>query len=347
MSTQRNPLYLESGFLNARYIERQADAAGAAFIVIIGARQVGKTYGVLQLMLQEQKLFILMRRTQAESDFIAHGQLNPFGPIDHNVQVRRASKYHSDILRPHCAACCDGEMDKIGIVLALSTVSKIRGFSGAEYTDLVFDEFIPEQHVMKIRGEGDAFLNAVVTISGNRELQDRPPLRCWLLANSNNLSSPILEALNLQRKIEIMQAAGQELSVMPKRGVVMVLPRSEAVLQRRRKTSIMKAIDGESDFSKMAFGNEFAYNDASGVGKINLPEWIYVDTVIGMFDLYQHKSEQRLCVTEPMHGSGSFTINGQKKFERQLPYVRPAFFGGRISFSSLSVKEQFRRYMKI
>ena len=344
-------LYTDKGFLNVPAIARQADAIDAAFVVIIGARQTGKTYGTLKHMLrlyfEEGRKFILMRRTQAEADFIAHGQISPFAAIDRSVTVRRASQYHSELRRPHCDACQDGDEEVLGIVLALSTVSKIRGFSGAEFENVVFDEFIPEQHVMKIKAEGDAFLNAVVTISGNRELEDRPPLRVWLLANSNNLSSPILEALNLTKKVEAMSRSGQEISVMPDRGVVVVLPRSEEVLQRRKQTAITRAIREDSNFSRMAFGNEFSYNDDAGVTRINLPEWLYIDTVNGLFDLYQHKAEQRLAVTEPTHLDGTYTVNTLKRFEREHPYVRPAFFGGRVLFSSLTAKEQFKRFMKL
>lgn len=339
---KKNNLYLPKGYLNIPEISKMADKSGAAFIVILGARQVGKTFGVLQHMLREDRRFILMRRTKTEADFIAHGQITPFAGIDRSVFIKKASEYHSTIYRR-----IDDETDEpIGITLSLSTVSKIRGFSGADYTDLVFDEFIPESHVMKIKNEGDAFLNAVVTISGNREIEDKPPLRTWLLANSNNLASPILAALNLTEKIEQMSASGQELSVMPERGVVVVLPRSEQILAARKQTALMRAINKESSFSKMAFENKFSYNDGSNVRSCNLKEFRYLASVAGMFALYKHKAGGRLYCTNAQI-TGTYRREELQRFMRELPDVKPYYIANRIWFSSQVVKERFLEFMKI
>ena len=62
-----NRLYLPSGYLNVPYIDSLADKHGISFVVLIGGRQVGKTYGTLKLMLDDNRRFILMRRTQAEA----------------------------------------------------------------------------------------------------------------------------------------------------------------------------------------------------------------------------------------------------------------------------------------
>ena len=48
-------LYTDKGYLNIPTIAKNADSIDAAFIVIIGARQVGKTYGVLKYVLDADK----------------------------------------------------------------------------------------------------------------------------------------------------------------------------------------------------------------------------------------------------------------------------------------------------
>lgn len=162
-------LYLKNGYLNFEWLDGEAARINAAFVVIIGKRQIGKTYGCLSLMLDDNRRFILMRRTQTEADMMTSGIVNPFinlGVTD--ITIKRDTKYTGGIYR--------GE-ELTGLTMALSTVSKIRGFSGSPYTDMVFDEFIPEAHIQKIKNEGDAFLNAVVTIAGNRELDGKPPLQ--------------------------------------------------------------------------------------------------------------------------------------------------------------------------
>lgn len=335
-------LYTSKGYMNIPWIADQAEKNGIAFIVILGPRQVGKTFGTLKYMLDEDKRFILMRRSQTEIDFIAHGQISPFAAIDRSVFIKKQSQYHGGIFKPG-----EEEPDQIGITLALSTVSKIRGFSGAEFTDLVYDEFIPEAHVVKIRNEGDAFLNAIVTISGNREIEDKHPLRSWLLANSNNLASPVLEALNLTEKIEKMSSSGQELSIMPERGVIVVLPRAEDVIAKRKETALMRAIRKESSFTKMAFENKFSYNDASNVSSsVNLAEYRFLCSVESFFALYKHKAGGRLYCTGPTV-TGTYRNTELRRFTADHPDVRPYYIANRITFASQTVKEHFREFLKI
>ena len=317
-----------------------ADRDGISFIVIIGSRQVGKTYGVLSLMLQQGRPFILMRRTQAEVDFILHNALNPFAAIDPAITCKRASGYHGDIIRRGESKETD---ERLGIVLALTTISKIRGFSGAAFTDLVYDEFIPERHVQRFRGESDAFLNAVVTISGNRELDDLPPLRVWLLANANNLQSPILSALNLTQKIETMKNKQQEISIMADRGVMVVLPRSEQLMQRRKQTALSKATSERTAFARMAFDNEFSYNDSTGVAAINLRDYRYLCSVPEQFAIYRHKSTGNIAVADPVTVP-PFCRNAAQ-FGRYCPWARQAFLNDRILFDSLRVRAAFEDFI--
>ena len=338
-------LYDNAGYLNIPKIEYMADRDDISFIVIIGSRQVGKTYGTLKLMLEHAsglnpRPFILMRRTQAEVDFILHNALNPFAAIDPNITCKRASGYHGDIIRRGESAESD---ERIGIVLALTTVSKIRGFSGAMFTDLVYDEFIPERHVQRFRGEADAFLNAVVTISGNRELEDRPPLRVWLLANANNLQSPVLAALNLTAKIESMQNKQQELSIMRDRGVMVVLPRSEQLMQRRKQTALTKATSERTSFARMAFDNQFAYNDSTGVRAIDLREYRYVCSVPDQFAVYQNKGTGAIAVADAVNVP-PFCRNAAQ-FNRACPWARQAFLNDHILFDTLRVRAAFEDFI--
>ena len=53
-------LYTKEGWLDAKHIEEVADKNDINFIVIIGKRQIGKTYNVLLLMLDENKNFIFI-----------------------------------------------------------------------------------------------------------------------------------------------------------------------------------------------------------------------------------------------------------------------------------------------
>lgn len=330
-------LYLERGYINIPAIDRLAGKNDVSFIVIIGGRQGGKTYGVLSLMLKENRRFILMRRTQAEADFIASGTVNPFISLGRtDISAKKDSKYTGKILLGDPA-----EDNVIGLTMALSTVAKIRGFSGADFTDLVFDEFIPERHVVAIKDEGDAFLNAIVTISGNRELEGRPPLRVWLLANANDIGNPILSALHLTEKVDTMKLRGQELSILADRGIMLFLPKSEKLMKARNETALVRATGRDSAFFDMAFKNEFSYNDRTGVQPADLRGYTPVLSVTGRFTINRKRG---YYVSAYRRGAAlEFAATEQQALNilRRYPDIRALATSNRLTFESLPVKEDF------
>ena len=328
-------LYLDSGFLNQKEILKEAERNNCSFIIEIGARQVGKTFGTLQLMLNKGDKFILMRRTQTEADFLCNGTVNPFQPIDSKVYIKKETKYTGGIFN---------EEDRIGMTMALSTVAKIRGFYGGDYKYLVYDEFIPESHILKIKNEGDAFLNALITINGNRELEGRPPLITWLLANSNNIASPILHALNVTEKVESMINKGQEYSIMQDRGIMIIIPKSADVIAKRKEDSITRAIGGDSEFTEMAYDNKFIYNDNENVTIKPLSEYTILFSVRGQFTVYKHKSRSELYVTDYKNSNNIIEIGERTKKEalKKYPSLKAYFINGNTFFSSLTVKELYK-----
>ena len=256
----KNDIYTPDGWLDVPALAGR----GCWLNVITGPRQVGKTYGTLKYIIEERRPFILMRRTVEEVQFLGiNTEVNPFKVFEpeHEISMDRAGK----ILN----ISEDGEI--IGICLGLPTVATIRGFSASRFTDIIFDEFIPEKHVIQRKTEGDALLNAYTTINGNRELEGRPPVRLWLLANSNNINSPILTALGLVDPILRMREKGQE--VLQKDGVLIVQPGSMKIIRKRSETAMMKHLKKTKSaerFTGMALENEFSYNDQTLVGKMPL-----------------------------------------------------------------------------
>ena len=256
----KTDIYTPDGWLDVPALA----ARGCWLNVITGPRQVGKTYGTLKYIIEERRPFILMRRTVEEVQFLGiNTEVNPFKVFEpeHEISMDRAGK----ILN----ISEDGEI--IGICLGLPTVATIRGFSASRFTDIIFDEFIPEKHVIQRKTEGDALLNAYTTINGNRELEGRPPVRLWLLANSNNINSPILTALGLVDPILRMREKGQE--VLQKDGVLIVQPGSMKIIRKRSETAMMKHLKKTKSaerFTGMALENEFSYNDQTLVGKMPL-----------------------------------------------------------------------------
>ena len=281
-------LFDKNGDLDVERLEQQP------FMVLVGARRIGKTYGVLQKMLRENRYFIYMRRTSSEIEFAANEKTSPFNVFkpDFWIGTEHDSKYtytFGDV-----EIDTDTEKRTItprGIMVALTAVAKIRGFDGSKFTDIVYDEFIPERHVNKINGEGDALLNAYETINSNRELDGLPPVRLWLLANANNLDSPILVSLGIREKMEQMRRKNQQYSVMRERGITILNVSESPISERKSATTLYKAISPDSQFSSMALHNAFSYNDFSNIDSKRLVEYI-PRCRIGNYVVFDHKSEQ-------------------------------------------------------
>lgn len=341
-----NDLYLPEGWLNFEYIQDQE----AWMIVIIGKRQVGKTYGALLNMLKYDKRFILLRRTTAELDTIsATPDLNPFKVFEPEYHVGLFKHGRFCEIR-HYLTDPDGVIEQgkqLGIATSLSQIAAIRGFNGSAFTDLVFDEFIPEKGVVTRKTEGDAFLNAYVTISGNRELSGKPPLRCWLLANTNNIRSSVLDALNLTDDILYARRKGKEIFTTDD-GVLLIQPSSEKITELRKETALMKRVNAKGEFYKMAIENEWSYDESPFIRTLSLKGmkvlFNYDDTI------FCWEGDQGFYVCRAP-GKGGIKYEGSKtgreQLQLQMGSLIDAYYAGLVFFADLRCQSIFQTIFNI
>lgn len=340
-------LYLPEGWLNFEYI----DSVPAWLIIILGKRQVGKTYGALQTMLKENYYHILLRRTTAELDTItASSDLNPykiFEPEFHVGLFKQAKK-----LCRICDYILDEEgkafpTDQRGIATSLAEIAHIRGFNGAAFTDLILDEAVPEKGVVTRRTEGEAFLNAYVTINGNRELEGKKPLRAWLLANTNRIDSPILESLNLVDDILYMRRKGKE-ELLTDRGVYILQPDSIKISEARAETALMKQVSHKSDFYGMAMENEFSYDMSPYIKTLSIkgmqPCWVYDN----MLFCWQYPKGYYIC-RAPFKGGFRYegSRTGREQLSMEWNILKQYYYAGMILFSDLRTLSIFKNIFQI
>lgn len=347
-------IYTPDGWLDVPHIEEIANRNHINFIVMIGKRQVGKTYGTLKHMIDADKRFMFTRRVKTELEMLCNNVNNPFDKIyPERITFKRSSEYDASISRRDLI---DGSevLTPIAMGTALSTIGNIRGFSatigGRIITDWVIDEFIPEEHLFKVRNEGDCFLNAHTTINGNRELEGLPCLRTWLLANSNNLDSPILEALNITKEVERMSLRNVESLMLLERGIMILLPDSQKIIEKRKKLGgLYRAIGSESKFAKMAYENEFAYNDYTDVRVEPIREYNAYLT-IGKITIHLHKNSKCLYVTDKVKAKPRYQLTDSdtdvNKFNRQHSDIKAAYLRGRLRFQDMRVKNYFLSLLK-
>lgn len=334
--------YLKGGWLDVPALA----SYGCWLNVIIGARQVGKTYGTMLYLLDKSEEFIYMRRSAAELELATMDEsLNPFNAME-------SEGYHIGIFKKGKTFIFGDyylEADKMvieskrGICLALSQVASIRGFNGSAYKDILFDEFIPEKTVVRRKLEGEAFLNAYVTINGNRELKGEPPLRCWLLANANDLASPILAALNLTDTVVEMQRSGDELRV--KDGVLLCIPNSKGVVDKRKETALMRHLNKEDKFAKMALDNKFAYDSDTLIKPKSVKGWRCI-CQIGEYYLYENGSSLYLTKTR---GNTRRVYTEDKKIVActELAPCIELYYRQKLTFDSASALLYFKELLDI
>ena len=342
-------LYLQNGYVNARAWFEDS----APFIVALGGRGIGKTFGALrELVSGKHGKYIYMRRTQAQIDACKLAELNPFKSVNDATGsteiIVPMGKYTAGIykgketdgvLKP------DGAPDGIG--MALSVFSNIRGVDGLGYRVLLYDEFIKESHERPIKNEGDAFLNCYETINRNRELQGMPPLKAILLSNANDLASPVLESLGIIEKIEKMQRTGKARSTHAGGTISIYLYADSPISAEKKNTALYKVTQAGSDFNNMALSNVFSAANYEYVGTAPINEYQPVAS-IGNITAYKHKSQHVYYIVRGVKSDIHYNMLPLdiKAFRRTYWYLYEAMLNRDLFYSSAAVKIEFENIWK-
>jgi hypothetical protein len=323
-------LYLDSGYPDMKMIH----ALKAIFLLLYGGRGTGKTYGALQLVIDNKIKFMFMRRTQTQADLINKPDFSPFKPLNidrgWNITTQPVSKYNAAFYDTVDGVATGAPL---GYTCALSTVSNIRGFDASDIDLLIYDEFIPEKHERPLKNEGDAFLNAYETINRNRELKGRPPLKVICLSNSNDLANPIFMTFGLVRKANQMRKNKQEISVDYERGIAMIDMFDSPISKQKKNTALYRAT-GDNKFSRMALNNEFSGDEMGRIASRPLAEYRPI-VAIGEICIYQHKSRREYYVsthttgTPPTFGDGD---TERARFRRIYSWVWDEYMDNNIEF---------------
>ena len=341
--------YLDSGYINFE----AAMQLGRPFTLIIGGRGSGKTYGALEWCLRNKVKFAFMRRTQRQLDIINKPEFSPLKPITRNT----GQLYTTRPLASGLAAFYEAELDEdgntvvswpepVGITLALSTVSNLRGFDASDIDVLLFDEFIPEKSERPLRHEEDALFNCYETLNRNRELDGRPPLRLVMMANANDQASPVLVKLGLVQRLDKMASKGVELWQDPERGLAVILLSDSPISDAKEETALYRLTAG-TEFAGMALDNSFSYEDRGNIATRPLDEFRPV-CGIGGVTIYKHKSHREYYVSEHRRGSPPVYGTGDTELARwreAYGWLWRELMDDHIIFESFAAQVVFRQYL--
>ena len=346
-------MYDSNGYLDFNYIVNHS----LTYTFIVGGRGIGKTFGALKYVLENDIKFIFLRRTQTQIDMIKNEDMNPFRALQSVLGDNYATAIKK--LNKNITAVYRAEKDSDGIyqpcgkplgyLMALSTIANIRGFDASDVDCLIYDEFIGEKHESKIQHEGTAFLNAIETIARNRELSGRQPLKVIGLSNSNMLANPLFIELQIVTECERMLNKSQTIRSLPMRDLTLILLNTTPISEKKAQTSLYKLAGRDSSFSKMALDNEFTAEEMADIKSLSLREYRPIVTV-GELNIYRHKSRNDYYITGHSSGSPSQYDSSPmelKRFRHDFYYLWLAYLRRAVMFESYIYKVLFEKYYDI
>lgn len=323
------------------------------FVIVVGGRGTGKTYGALRSCVEDKLHFALMRRKQVQLDIINKPQFSPIRPVCRDTGWKITT---APIARGLSGYYWYEEEDgrakisgpPIGINIALATVANLRGYDASGLDILIYDEAIPEQGEQPIPGEWDKLANCYETLNRNRELEGRQPLKLVCLANANRQTAPILEGLHLVGKLDRMIQRGQELYLDRQRGLALVLLRESPISAAKAETALYRLTEG-SQFADMAIGNAFAYEDRSRIASRPLREMRAVYG-IGDVTIYRHKARREWYVSAHRSGAPEVFGTGElelARFRRSAGWLYDELLAGNVTFESYEIQTELAKYINM
>lgn len=330
------------------------------FQIFIGGRGIGKTFGAYKGALNIDAKdyidgkFVWMRRTQKELELMLDTKTAEGVSDLKKINDMYGTDYGFKAINPNIAGIYYRERNEegkplyvnepVGYGVALSTIASIRGMNFSDCTDIIYDEFIPEQHVYRLRNECDALLNAYETINRNRELEGGKPVRLWLLANSNDIYNQIMVGLDLVRTAERMVRRGEEHFYDKKRGLALHIMKADSEFaEKKAETALYKLVDN-SEYKEMALNNNFAYNDFSAIEYVNCKKgWVPIVKVDNC-TIMRKKGEKQLYVTYSQFDTKLEHIHTNEErqrmyFREHYAFVKQCIIRGVVRFESYEIKE--------
>lgn len=327
------------------------------FNIFIGGRGTGKTYSGLAEAVESKRQFVYMRRLNSELELNASEDMEESNPFiwyndDYGTNIgmlmlnqRAAGIYHRNWDEEKGRNIPEG--NPIGYGLALSTLAKLRGINLKNTYYWLYDEFIREAHVARLKNEGDALFNAYETINRNRELAGGEPIYMDLCSNSTNIYNDIFVALGIVLDVEKMISRGQTDLYIEERGLgIHLLKASESFEQAKKNTAIGRLTKG-TRFYESSYENQFSYDDFSLVKYVKLVGWVPVYAFESKLancegTIYKNKGERRYHVSYAKAKCGCCNLDLKHdniRFRQMLALkLQKLYSEGNLTFESYQLK---------
>ena len=331
-------IYDSNGWVNWDYISDQP----ASFIPVVGARGVGKTYGLFKKLIREGKKFIYLRRLKSQLDQCSKPEGNPFKKINLDFD-RHISPYSSGGIVSFREGDKSGQLVAVGV--ALSVVANIRGIDFSDFDYIVFDEFIASIGEHPIKNEFQAFENFYETVNRNRELEGKSAVKCFMLGNANTIVNPYFSGWHIMKTVLKMITGKQMVYRSPDKTKMVIMLIDSPISARKKETALYQG--ASRDFINMALDNAFR-TDETQIRSEPLNEYQHIVSC-GEIGIYRHKSERKYYVsaTQGTPYYDSFGI-GLKMFQQDYFILRANYMVNKnIWFESFELEIIFRELFNL
>lgn len=298
------------------------------FYLFIGGRGIGKTYSMLKNSYLNNEYILYLRRTQTELENTVNEINNPYRAININEGLNISVKAAGDNM---VILSTEEDNDKIiGVCCALSTAGKTRSMDFSQVTMIIFDEFINTSPINNLKREDELLFNLIETVSRNRELEGKEPVKIVLLSNANTLDSGIIRSLKLADEISKMKIENRKLYTDEERGIYLELLDNKKVKDLKMKTRLYRLTKGTS-FYDMALENEFTSDYFGDVKKINYNELQPVVEYDHIY-FYRHKSKDIMFATRRKANCEHYDKNTLQAFKRTYGYMMDYYISSGLMF---------------
>jgi len=326
------------------------------FQIFIGSRGTGKTFTTLRQFINYRELgkrFIYLRNTDREAKIATTKVGNAFKSINTMYGTDIVGGFSSELGigtfydRYGLAEDDKGDGELIGYAFGLSTFAGVRSIDLSDVDTCVFEEFIPEKHVRKMKNRGDAFLNFIETANRNRELNGGKPIRIYLLANAIALDDEILLALNATKEIEEMVRNGEKRRTVRNRHLYIELVEDVGIVAEKRKGALYQLADKEFTESALTanFHNERLYLIQKNFNQRDYKPLISYDD----YCVYQNKTNNTLHIAKTKEHAKRHLLKTEFVRFRQLFRGKYILYCGadQITFDSYNTRSAIEQTLKI
>lgn len=323
--------------------------------VIIGGRGTGKTYGTLKYVYENDIPFSFIKRTNEEVKIMCGSgdiDLSPFKPLNRDLLCDIRPKGMSKGIGAFYSYL-NGENNSlpIGYIFSMNAIGDIRGFDASNTDIMIFDEFIPASYSRCNHSEGIQLLDLYKTISRDREIRGKEPLKLIMLANAYRLYNPCTESLGITDDLAEMKASGE--SVRHKNGILIhLLDDNESFKERESSTAIMKSLK-DTSWGRFALNNDFAFDDTSYIRSKSIKGYTPVCGFIYNsihYYLYERNQNYYICRSRAYNVEvyDFSRVGDRDRFDFDwLPLLKIAIQDDRITFSDYSSFNLIRNYRDI